>query len=759
MGWSMRQVRYAVVFNGGVSLAVWMGGVTHELNRIRLASEQVTDPALDLSSSAAWQAILRRCGRSAVIDVLAGTSAGGLNGTLLATAVARGTDLPDMGAKWVEVASLDVGALTRNDTAGATSVLSGEYFREKIGQILALMKTPIVPPRESTLLVTATALNSPPKPVKLEVSQPMYARDGRRVFQFERRDAPPSGVVEPIDDFSGAGVETLADAARASASYPVAFSPVLEGADLIVKRVNAPDDGRQSWLVDGGVLDNAPFEPLIDVLRERPTNEPFDRVLLYVTPGVAKDDWTQPRLETPGLAATIGGVISAMREPDERLDADVLGELFRQMGYSRSQAHRNIVDYLAAPVDAPTEGLFDAADAMILAYRVTRAETTERWLKSVSGCGDANVLRPPSEPEIDPDDVPGMPPPAFPSYGRSSWQWGWSAADRILRWWGRALSEMQKPPYSCPVEPAMEVVGLAQREVSARWKLLESAVTGSPQNPQKPEDQLEAMRAIYDAESDGLAMVLADQMRSAADAIEACIPGVDAIGLIEVSLGVEVVSGSFSWAGGPYDTPRVSYHNITPAVGLPPGLAAADRGAEASKIDDPDWPSRKLYGERLDHFGAFASADGRRHDWLWGRLDGASELSNQLLTAAGVKGPESFLLRRALISEILMAESTSVAKVVADAEKVSTLDDTALLKDLAEGDGGAAVRKLEDTVWVLSRQFGDIGGWVRLVLAREWSPDPRPPTARNLATVAGQRAVRMLTGFIRRKVRAKLPFG
>ena len=35
---SDHEVRIALVLNGGVSLAVWMGGVTHELDLIRRAS-------------------------------------------------------------------------------------------------------------------------------------------------------------------------------------------------------------------------------------------------------------------------------------------------------------------------------------------------------------------------------------------------------------------------------------------------------------------------------------------------------------------------------------------------------------------------------------------------------------------------------------------------------------------------------------------------------------------------------------------------
>jgi len=39
------QLRMALVLNGGVSLAVWMGGVLHELDLLRRASSDVLDAA------------------------------------------------------------------------------------------------------------------------------------------------------------------------------------------------------------------------------------------------------------------------------------------------------------------------------------------------------------------------------------------------------------------------------------------------------------------------------------------------------------------------------------------------------------------------------------------------------------------------------------------------------------------------------------------------------------------------------------------
>jgi hypothetical protein len=61
------EVRLALVMNGGVSLAVWMGGVTQEINRL-VRGESVYGEI---------QSLLLQ---SARVDVISGASAGGLNG-------------------------------------------------------------------------------------------------------------------------------------------------------------------------------------------------------------------------------------------------------------------------------------------------------------------------------------------------------------------------------------------------------------------------------------------------------------------------------------------------------------------------------------------------------------------------------------------------------------------------------------------------------------------------------------------------------
>jgi len=75
--WYRQQIRVDVVLNGGVSLAVWMSGVVLELHHLGLASQR----------RGPWDTycdVLDLLRASARIDVIAGTSAGGLNGAFFA---------------------------------------------------------------------------------------------------------------------------------------------------------------------------------------------------------------------------------------------------------------------------------------------------------------------------------------------------------------------------------------------------------------------------------------------------------------------------------------------------------------------------------------------------------------------------------------------------------------------------------------------------------------------------------------------------
>lgn len=87
-------LRLAVVLNGGVSLAVWIGGVVREIHRLASSADDTVRWAErsgdDLS---VYRKLLDLVRATARVDVIAGTSAGGINGALLAFATAWDVDL------------------------------------------------------------------------------------------------------------------------------------------------------------------------------------------------------------------------------------------------------------------------------------------------------------------------------------------------------------------------------------------------------------------------------------------------------------------------------------------------------------------------------------------------------------------------------------------------------------------------------------------------------------------------------------------
>jgi patatin-related protein len=93
-----RELRLAVVCYGGSSLAIYMHGVTKELHRLVKGSSLLDaglEPAADAASETVYRDLLRALADEqqlqtrVVVDVVAGTSAGGINGVFLAKALSH----------------------------------------------------------------------------------------------------------------------------------------------------------------------------------------------------------------------------------------------------------------------------------------------------------------------------------------------------------------------------------------------------------------------------------------------------------------------------------------------------------------------------------------------------------------------------------------------------------------------------------------------------------------------------------------------
>src|SRR5215475_393430 len=134
------QVRLGLVVEGGVSLAVWMSGVTHEVDLLRRAGSPAREP-LPADAGLAlrrWRELCNALDVDVVVDVVAGTSAGGLNVAFLASAIAAGQPLPALKEVWSKAAQLERGKLLRSSGAAPLpSLLDGDFFTDQIRSVLA----------------------------------------------------------------------------------------------------------------------------------------------------------------------------------------------------------------------------------------------------------------------------------------------------------------------------------------------------------------------------------------------------------------------------------------------------------------------------------------------------------------------------------------------------------------------------------------------------------------------------------------------
>jgi len=299
-GW--QDIRLAVVLSGGVSLAVWMSGVVLELHRLTLASRS--------ERRSAYSDVLGLVKATAEVDVVAGTSAGGLNGAFLALAQARGTDLDSLRDLWKDHGSL--AALMRPALAkNPPSLLQGDaYFLPKIEEALQtvalgrqveprFMASTATTRRPIDLILTGTLWDGHATVFSDDLGAALAERDHDATFHFTgavgltKVDGPgPQGP--SLNDPEVIG--RLARAARCSASFPGAFEP--HWVEVSPGDRSAPDRWSSSagsttfstsqFVVDGGVLRNKPIRPALQAIYRRPGARQVRRVLAYVVPSAGE---------------------------------------------------------------------------------------------------------------------------------------------------------------------------------------------------------------------------------------------------------------------------------------------------------------------------------------------------------------------------------------------------------------------------------------------------------------------------------------
>jgi patatin-related protein len=293
-----REVRLGLVLYGGVSLAVYMCGVAEELHRA-------------VRGRGVYGLVKALIRSDVVVDIVSGTSAGGINGALLAHCLAGDLDFSGFSSLWRRDADLQL--LLRNErvsTDEARSLLDSEgYFQSKLEEgILTLepwQRAPLdVPSKVDALdlFVTTTDYNGRFTGVLDGVGDVLRVKSHRRVYHLEHRAGRTGGSDFVPEDTSRKDLAwALATMCRSTASFPFAFAPVRipeeDGASAAGGRddragarkllrgwLGADDEQKALVFIDGGVLDNKPFTHTISEIFKRTAHREVDRKLLYIDP-------------------------------------------------------------------------------------------------------------------------------------------------------------------------------------------------------------------------------------------------------------------------------------------------------------------------------------------------------------------------------------------------------------------------------------------------------------------------------------------
>ncbi|MET0532810.1 MAG: patatin-like protein, partial [Steroidobacter sp.] len=367
------ETRLAVVIYGGVSLAIYISGLVQEmLNLVRATAPDgsrqplVGTPAgtekayrklsqllgnSGASRSDLWQQICDGAPlpiRSRfVIDVLSGTSAGGINAIFLAKALVNNQSLRDLKDLWITEGDIEK---LINDRKSLTpgmqrqlppqSLLNSNRMYVKLLDALDGMEhaqpngtTPLVDHLD--LYSTATDIHGLELPIAL-ADRVVTERRHRNVFHFSFA----AHSSKPKNAFKADKNPFLAFAARCTSSFPFAFEPMtLDDIFPILRRSKRHrsepycDPSKKYWrefyadydhgfgnghtaeafdqrpFGDGGYLDNKPFSYAIDTMLSRQSTLPLNRKLIYIEPNPEESavaDLSRPDAIENSLAALVG---------------------------------------------------------------------------------------------------------------------------------------------------------------------------------------------------------------------------------------------------------------------------------------------------------------------------------------------------------------------------------------------------------------------------------------------------------------------
>jgi patatin-related protein len=458
-----KELRLALGMRGGVSLAIWIGGACAEIDRLRRAGDGPPVDGDHRPDAPFWRDLLDHSDYSNVIvDVIAGASAGGLNGVLFATSQHYGYDLDQVRDLWLRVGALQKLIRTEGPNVSLLDADGGflAVLQEHLQQMIAGVQVQPPAPRVDMQL-SATLVEPIDRPAPSTEDEQL--RDTRYMTRFHFAHEPRAAWTSDFPERgSGAQLPTevvdatwrWALAGRSTSSFPAAFEPAFVRAsrrstfgddqasastDELVDMRGVFAEARGSartgaadaddfLIADGGILDNIPLGKALRAIADATADRPTRRYLVYLHPtgptgGVPETDVATPPvgIVRRSLGTVLTGVVGS------RLGAETtLGDI------AQMEAHNRAARRAAALRDTSFSRLPD--DDGQQAPIVRSALTTLARYRQERSLGDARAI----EALLD-DPVAGVGGDPFPSTVGGTpvpddcWRAplaGWSAAAR-----------------------------------------------------------------------------------------------------------------------------------------------------------------------------------------------------------------------------------------------------------------------------------------------------------------------------------------
>jgi predicted acylesterase/phospholipase RssA len=630
-----QEVRFGLVVYGGVSLAIYIYGVVYEFWRLIRASSG--------REQNEYSRLLEELGMRATVDIISGTSAGGINGILLAKALATGAGMDVVRSIWVDEG--DILKLLRTPSEqDPRSLLRSDRFDELVRAGLDDMDRtgdgePLVDVLD--LFVPATRLRPWIREFQDYSGLVLETKEFRKLFRLKFRTIGfnPADLTLGYDfnDFAPSQNSRLAEVARATSAFPFAFEPRLIRAQGPSDARFGSDEPEATYFSDGGILDNKPFTEAIETISTRAAFWPVSRWLVSVEP----DPGPRARQEAPGVEPEVVEVVGAalMGIPrSESISADLERLQAHRVRVERSEEVLRRVDRLVEQVleDAAGGAIADVSEYVgLLGTSVYRSER-RRAISSelVDRLLDCARLGSPMRPFVE---------NALESHFRDDPASGLDRVDLAFerRRIYHLLSVVDRAPVSDGVKPACETVrarlwAAFERVDQIMWDALGPDSTAVTMLGGVTADD---GAAVTEATESALSDVVA-HLSEAREEVQAAVQ----MAVSEFDLAVQIAADSqqdLEWpgltfvfanyelwdvfivvvehAGGVSNRDQIKHRHITPAA--------------ATYIRKP--VDQKLAGDALGHFGGFLKKSWRLNDILWGRLDAGEIIVRTLLLEHG----------------------------------------------------------------------------------------------------------------------------